>query len=118
MNLGQVNVPLNEDFNREEVAQRYKAEEGRLVKIIEAIQVLKDSNEWSTLKTEVFENLANILEKDIKAEARKEDPDPKKLNRLSGEMKWAEKYADLDKLENFYRLQLTNVRKQNGKQTD
>lgn len=119
MNNSSIRVSLNEDFNKEEVEQRYKTEEARLIRIIEAIQGLTRSKEWSTLKTEVFENLATVLEKDIKTEARKEDPEPKKLNRLSGELKWAEKFADLDKLENFYRLQLLNVRKQsNGKESE
>lgn len=117
MNLSQVQVPLSEDSN-ENLAQRYKTEEARLVRIIEAIQGIESSKEWSTLKTEVFDNLANIIEKDLKTEAKKEDPDPKKLNRLSGELKWAEKFSDLQKLETSYRLQLLNVRKQNGKNSD
>lgn len=116
MNLSQINIPLTEDFSREEVDVRIKAEEARLVRVIEALQGIQSSKEWSTLKIEVFENLANVLEKDIKYEARKEDCDPRKLNRLSGELKWAEKYADLQKLEHSYRLQLQNIRKQiNGK---
>ena len=119
MNLSQIQVPLSIDTNREELLQRYKAEEARLIRIVEAVQVLKSSKEWSTLKTEVFENLANVLERDLKAEAKKEECDPKKLNRLSGELKWAERFADLDKFENSYRLQLTNVRKQsNGKESE
>ncbi len=119
MNLSQVNVPLNEDSNREEISQKYQTEEARIIRIVEAIQGLKSSKEWSTLKTEVFENLTNVLEKDIKTEAKKEDPDPKKLNRLSGELKWAEKFADLDKLEVSYSTQLTNIRKQiHGKQSE
>ncbi len=114
MNLAQVHVPLEIESDQEEVSQRYKVEEARLVRIIEAVQNLKKSKEWSTLKTEVFVNLVTILEKDIKNEARKEDCSPTKLNRLSGELKWAEKFADLDKFETSYRLQLQNVRQKNG----
>lgn len=112
MNLAQIQLE-----NESSVGERYTAEEARLVRIIEAIQGIQSSKEWSTLKTEVFENLVNLLEKDLKNEAKKEDPDPKKLNRLSGELKWAEKYADLDKLEASYRTLLTSVRiKLNGKE--
>lgn len=110
MNLAQVNVPLSEDAPREDITARYQAEEARLIRIVEAIQGLKNSKEWSTLKTEVFDNLANVLERNLKTEAKKEDCDPKRLNRLAGELKWAEKFADLDKLETSYRLQLQNVR--------
>lgn len=118
MNLSQTIVPLTETF-KEDLGIKYQAEEARLVRIIEAIQGLRSSKEWSTLKTEVFESLATVLEKDLKTEAKKEDPDPKKLNRLAGELKWADKFADLGKLETSYRLQLQNVRQQlNGKKSD
>lgn len=119
MNLSQVSVPLNDDLATEDLTQRYKIVEARLVRIIEAIQGIQSSKEWSTLKTEVFENLANVLERDLKDEAKKEDPDPKKLNRIAGELKWADKFADLEKLEAMYRIQLQNVRKQtNGKNSE
>jgi len=54
--------------------------------------------------------LVNVLEKDIRTEAKKEDVSTNKLNRLSGELKWAERYADLGKLENTYKVQLQSVR--------
>lgn len=85
--------------------------EGTLLKIIEAIQGLAKTIEWSTLKTELFDNLVNVLERDIKDEAKKESPDTMKLNRLAGQLKWAEKYSNLQKLESVFRQELTGIRK-------
>ncbi len=118
MNLSQVTVDLREEDNNKEVIPKLKAEEARLVRIIEALQRIKGTKEWSTLKTEVFDNLVNVLEKDISTEAKKEDPSPMKLNRLTGELKWASKYSDLNKLEEQYRVQLQGVRKHYGKETE
>lgn len=115
MNLSQVQVDLAEE-KPEDLKPKLQAEEARLVRIIEALQGIAQTKEWSTLKTEVFDNLVNVLEKDLKYEAKKESPEPTKLNRLAGELKWAEKYSDLLKLENIYRVQLQNIRlRQNGK---
>lgn len=89
---------------------KLKEEESRVVRIIEAIQGASQTKEWSTLKNEVFDKLVGSLERDLRTEAKRDDPDPKKLNRLSGELKWAEKYSDLSKLEESYRLQLQRIR--------
>lgn len=87
-----------------------RAEESRLLRIIEAIEEVDSSKAWSSLKTEVFDPLVNILEKGLREEARKENPDPLKLNRLSGELKWAERFSDLSKLEASKREELVRVR--------
>lgn len=84
--------------------------EGRLVKILDAIQGVKRSKEWSTLKEEVFDHLTDSLNKELSIEAKKEIPDTLKLNRLAGQLKWAEKYSDLKKMEDSFRLELTNIR--------
>lgn len=103
-------VSLKEE---EQVDQKplLRQREAFLLKIIEAIQGIIKTPEWSTLKIEVFDNLVNVLEKDIKDEAKKEDPDALKLNRLAGQLKWAEKYSDLTKLEAIFRTELTSIRK-------
>lgn len=99
-----------------EISPRLREEESRILRIVEAIKEIKSSNAWSTLKTELFDSLVNVLEKDIASEARKEDAEVRKLNRLSGQLEWAEKYSDLSKLENKYMQQLSNIRlKLNGK---
>ena len=85
--------------------------EGELIKILDAIKDIEQWESWSTLKKLVFDGLVQILEREMRDEARKEQPDTLKLNRLAGQLKWAEKYADLNKLYNVFRLELTNIRK-------
>lgn len=102
-----------------DVAPQLKDREGKLIKIIEALQSVNQSQAWSTLKTEVFDSIVNILEKEIKDEAKKETPDTLKLNRFAGQLKWAEKYSDLYKLENVFRQELTHIRtKINGTESN
>lgn len=115
MNLSQLESPQEPSVPTDE---RLKSEEARLIRIIEAVQTIEDSKEWSTLKTEMFDSLVNVLEKDLRSEAKKEDPSPLKLNRLTGELKWAEKYADLGKLANTYKVQLQRIRIQLYGKTD
>jgi hypothetical protein len=91
---------------------KLRAREAEILVLIEAIQGVVKTKEWSTLKTELFDNLVNVLEREIKDEAKKENPDTLKLNRLAGQLKWAEKYADLSKLEAVFRNELTSIRKQ------
>ncbi len=100
----------------EDVSPRLREEEGRTLRIVEAIQQVNKSEAWRTLKEELFDSLVNVLERELKTEARKEEADVRKLSRISGNLEWAEKYADLSKLENRYMQQLTNIRlKLNGK---
>lgn len=99
-----------------DVSPKLREEEARVLRIVEAIRGVQDSVAWSTLKTELFDSLVNVLEKDIATEARKTETDVRKLNRLSGKLEWAEKYSDLSKLENRYMQELSNIRlKLNGK---
>lgn len=84
--------------------------EAKTVRVLEAIGKVQETEAWSTLKREVFDKLANSLERDLQEEAKKEDPDPKRLNRLAGELKWAGRYADLSKLGESFRLELQRIR--------
>jgi len=99
----------NEMVNRQPFLQE---REGELIAILDAIRTVQGSKAWSTLKTEVFDGLVERLTKDLQTEAKKETPDGLKLNRLAGQLKWAERYSDLSKLELEFRLELTNIRTQ------
>lgn len=111
MNNSQVFVDLSSKSN-EDNAPKLRSEEARLLRIVEALQVVNDSKEWSSLKTEVFDNLVNVLERDLRTEAEKPDPNPNKLNRIMGKLEWANRYSDLRKFENEKRSELQNVRLQ------
>ena len=118
MNNSQVKIELNSEPN-EDISQRLRAEEARLLRIVEALQAVQSSKEWSSLKTEVFDNLVNVLERDLRTEAEKPDPEPNKLNRIMGKLEWARRFSDLHKFENEKRVELQNVRLQlYGKNTE
>lgn len=103
---------LPEEPEKKDLAER----EAQLIRIIESLQAVQTSKEWSSLKTEIFDGLVTRLKSLIFTEAKKEQPDTLRLNRLSGQLEWAEKFADLSKLEAKYRTELTNVRIYNGRQ--
>lgn len=94
-----------------DVTPHIRQREGTLIKILEAIQGVSKTPEWSTLKNEVFDSLVNVLEKELREEAKKEAPDALKLNRIAGKLTWADKYSDLTKLEHVFRTELIGIRK-------
>ncbi len=87
-------------------------EESKAVRIIEAVQALGETEAWRTLQELVFNRLLITLENDLEDEAKKPDPDTNRLNRLAGQIEWAEKYVDLSKLALRYRNQLQGIRNQ------
>lgn len=95
-----------------DVTPKLREREAELVKIIEALTEINKGKEWSTLKKYIFDGLVERLEKELKAEARKDGPDSNKLGKLSGQLLWAERYADLNKLIAQFRTELTNIRLQ------
>lgn len=94
-----------------DVTPKLREQEARVVRIIEAIRGVKQNAEWSTLKSEIFDALTDRLSRELTEEAKKEQPDPLRLNRIAGQLKWAERYSDLDKLEEQYRTELSAIRK-------
>jgi hypothetical protein len=86
--------------------------EGELIKIIEALNEIEESKPWSTLKNTVFDGVVETLERQLKVEASKDDPNTLVLSKINGQLVWARKYANLKDLSNVFRTELTNIRKQ------
>jgi len=78
-----------------------------LTEIIEALEAIKGSNYWKLLEEKVFTGVLESLQRKIRSEK-----DSAEIFRLQGQIVWAEKYCDLNKLSKTYRDMLTNVRKQ------
>lgn len=110
--MNNANISLQYEAPEDDLIPKLRAEESRLTKLLEAIRGLKKSNEWRILTEMLFEALPNTLERTLMEEAKKEVPDTQKLNRLSGQLEWAEKYADLSKLEGKYHVQLQSIKQQ------
>lgn len=90
----------------------WRERESQLLRIISSLQEVQRSKHWSSLKIEVFDSLTESLKGRLTAEAKKESPDPNKLNRLAGELKWAERYSELTLLEQEFKLELANIKQQ------
>lgn len=88
-----------------------RQKENELVKIIEAIQGVVQTKAWSSLTNLVFNGVVEKLERDLRNEARKDDPDKLVLARINGQLAWATKYADLNKLCDVFRVELQNIRR-------
>lgn len=87
------------------------AQEAELVRLIEAIDRLIQSEDWSTLKKLRFDKHLDSLERQLKSESEKTPLDSHVIYKLQGELKWARKWSDLSKLALDYRTELTNIRK-------
>lgn len=103
-------VSLSEE-SRPDIKPQLREKEATLIRVIEAIQRVEKSPEWRTLKIELFDGLLASLEKELREEAKKETPNVLKLRNLAGQLKWADRYANLSKLEADKRNELTGIRK-------
>ena len=77
-------------------------QKGQLAKIVEAIRRVESSEDWQSLKELVFDSVIETLERQLKAEAQKPEVVTPELYRLQGQLVWARKYADLEKLAEFF----------------
>lgn len=84
-----------------------------LLEIIEAIQAVSASSYWKLLDQRIWRGVAESLKSRLSKER-----DEKEMYRLQGQIAWAEKYSDFAKLQEAYKLELSNILKQiNAKRT-
>src|SRR3990167_807894 len=105
MNNSQIVID-NETDVESSLAQR----QGELVRIVEALQRTADSRDWKILKELVFDGVLETLERQLKSEAQKAEVVTPELYRLQGQLVWARKYADLDKLAEFFKIQIEGIK--------
>lgn len=89
-----------------------KDREVTLVRQIEALRRVAASDDWSSLKKELFDGVTDTLERQQKNEAEKDKPDPMALAKINGQLVWARKFCDLTKLADILLVELLNIRKQ------
>lgn len=85
---------------------------GELTRIIEAIRSVAASKEWGTLRELLFDDAVRALERRIISESSATNVKLDELYRLQGQLVWARKYADFDKLGEFFMKQLEGIKKQ------
>lgn len=94
-----------------DMSEHLHEKESQLVKIIEAIERIEGSDEWSSLKSLIFNSEVENLERKLKYEAEQLQVNQPQINFIQGKLSWARKYADLRKLAESYRIELSNIKK-------
>ena len=108
MNNSQVSIeePISED--RLVLLRQREAE---LVKLIEAILGVVETEDWKKLKELIFDKEVARLEARLYAEARAVEINDPNLYRLQAQIVWAKKHTDLEKMAQTFKVELENVRK-------
>lgn len=88
----------------------FRQRETELITTIETIRRVAQSDDWIKLKSLIFEGLEESLDKRLKSEAEKLEVNLPETYRLQGQLIWAKKYADFDKLAEFFKNELIGVR--------
>lgn len=103
----EVSLSLDEKVD---TTEQLGIEESRLVRIIEAIGRINVSEDWSTLKSLIFDSRIEQLKKQLTSECEKRELDTAEIYRLQGKLYEAKKY-DLDNLVKTRRIELLKIRK-------
>jgi len=88
-----------------------REEQGRLIKLLDALERLEKSKEWQTLKELIFDKSVSVIERQLVNECLVATIDPNKLYRLQGEWAWAKQYSDTNKFIENIRKQLEEIKK-------
>jgi hypothetical protein len=91
---------MNNAFKVEEQQDKVpdtSTEEARLTRLIEAIAGLIQTREYAVLQELHFSTEEKRIERLLIAESKKTVINQNELYRLQGEMKWATRYADMNK---------------------
>jgi hypothetical protein len=95
----------------DEIRVQLRAEQTRLIKIIEAYAKLEDSKEWELLKELVFSKSLAAIERQMLNEAISPEIKTDKLYRLQGEWAWAKQYNDTGRFVEALKRQLEEIKR-------
>ena len=99
-----------------DITPALRAEEEKLIRIIQAIEAVAASPEWKTLKDSVFDGVVDSLERQKSIETSTQPINVDKVHSLNGQLAWAKKYSNFTTLGEAYRLRLREIKeKLNGK---
>ena len=99
-------------FPEEEVRKPdFRERLGKLASLIESVEKILASTEWSTLKIEEFDQEIPRLERLMLTESKKKEIQAPELYRLQGRIESARKYS-LEGLLKAYRTELESITKQ------
>lgn len=92
-------------------AVRFREKEAELMAIIEALETVGQSAEWSVLKEKVWDGVVASLLRQRDVEVEKKPLNGPLIHSINGQLAWAKKYLNISDLANIYKLELTNIRK-------
>lgn len=107
--LDNQDVFTEKSFDRKPILRQ---KEGELVKLIEAIMRIEQSEDWKVLRNHIFDGLVESIEGRIRNESGKQELNNPEIYRLQGQLLLARKYADFKKLADVYRSELSGVKQQ------
>lgn len=99
------------DENEPDLTIGLRTRETELVNMIDAIIKVAGTSEWKALEGLIFNKQVEALERELRSEAKRKELNTPEIYRLNGKIEIANRYSDLDKLANTYRLELINIRK-------
>jgi len=88
-----------------------KERRAELMKLLGAIDNLSKNPDWQTVKELVFDGMTEKIEKSLQAEAKKNELCTPEIYRLQGKLNWAQRYSDVYKLAEVYKLELNQLTK-------
>ena len=95
---------------KRDITPTLRAEEAKLIKIIQSVELISESPEWLTLKELVFDGVVESLERQKSAETNKQPINTDIVHSLNGQLAWAKRYSNFSTLAHAYRLQLRKVK--------
>lgn len=107
--IAEMNVSLDLEEKRDDTPI-LRAEEEKLIKIIQAIEAVASSPEWETLKELVFDGVVESLDRQKAAETNKQPINTDKIHSLNGQLAWAKRYSNFTTLGEAYRLRLREIK--------
>lgn len=99
---------MNNSFLPKEEKVSYEERAGKLATLIEAVELILASKEWSTLKEEEFNGELERSERILLNEAKKPELNQAEIYRLQGKIDTLKKY-NLERLRDKYRLELDGI---------
>ncbi len=97
-----------------EAIERRKSE---LTAIVEALKRVSSTSDWKTLKRLIFDGVVRTLQARLLEESSKHTVSDSELYRIQGQMLWARKFSDLDKLAEFFRKQVEGIKMTHEQET-
>lgn len=93
-----------------DISPSLRAEEMKLVKIIQAIEAVAQTPEWQILKENIFDGTVESLERMKSAEASQQPINTDKIHSINGQLAWAKRYSNFSSLTEVYRKRLKEVK--------